>query len=73
VDEEDLTLVVEDDGRPFDPLRDAPCPDLDSPLELRREGGLGLHLVRHMADETVYERVGQANRVRMRVDLRPTA
>jgi anti-sigma regulatory factor (Ser/Thr protein kinase) len=33
-------------------------------------GGLGLHLVKQMADEVVYERRGGGNRVRMRVRLR---
>jgi len=64
-----IWLVVEDDAGPFDPVGDAPPADVSSPLAERHGGGLGLHLVREMADELVYEREGDANRVRMRVSL----
>ena len=40
-----VTATVVDDGEPFDP-REAPAPDLDAPLEERKAGGLGMHLVR---------------------------
>ena len=49
-----LTIDIEDDGRPFDPLHDAPEPDLTSPLEDRPIGGLGIHFVREMMDEMTY-------------------
>lgn len=51
-----LTVDIIDDGRPFDPLSDAPEPDLDSLLEDRPVGGLGIHLVRTMMDEVQYRR-----------------
>ena len=44
-----LTITVEDDGRPFDPLSVAP-PDLDLNAESRDVGGLGLHIVRSIMD-----------------------
>ncbi len=52
------TVIIEvtDDGRPFNPSTDAPPPDLDSPLEDRRVGGLGLHFVRSIVDELRYHR-----------------
>jgi anti-sigma regulatory factor (Ser/Thr protein kinase) len=49
-----LTISIEDDGRPFDPLNDAPEPDLTSPIEDRPIGGLGIHFVREMMDEVTY-------------------
>ena len=49
-----LTINIEDDGRPFDPLNDAPEPDLTSPIEDRPIGGLGIHFVREMMDEVTY-------------------
>lgn len=51
---EKLTITIEDDGRPFDPLNDAPAPDLTSALEDRPIGGLGIHFVREMMDEMTY-------------------
>ncbi len=51
-----LTLEISDPGRPFDPLREVPAPDLDSPLEQRRIGGLGVHLVRSLMDKVSYRR-----------------
>lgn len=55
-----LTLRVQDDGQPFNPLEAAP-PDLDSPAEDRPIGGLGIHLVRKVMDEVRYQRDGGAN------------
>lgn len=51
-----LTIHIADDGQPFDPLSDAPPPDLTSPLEGRLPGGLGIHLVRSIMDEMTYRR-----------------
>lgn len=50
------TIVVEisDVGQPFDPLQDAPAPDLTLSLEERPIGGLGLYLVKTMVDEMHY-------------------
>lgn len=57
-----LTMQTVDDGRPFDPLA-APKPDLSVDLESRVEGGLGIHLLRSLADEMTYERSGGHNRI----------
>lgn len=51
-----LRIDIEDDGRPFDPLTDAPEPDLISSIEERPIGGLGIHFVREMMDEMSYRR-----------------
>lgn len=67
LDVDAVWIVIEDQGQPFDPLRDAPTPDLTSPLEQRVPGGLGLYLVRTMVQDLGYEREGATNRVRMRV------
>ena len=57
-----------DRGSAFDPA-DAPAPDLSSPLEERRVGGLGLHFVRQMTSEFEYHRVGEWNRITMRLTI----
>ena len=64
VDEGVLSLEVVDDGNPFNPL-DAPRPDLSLPPEKRPIGGLGLHLLRELADEMRYERRDGTNRLRL--------
>lgn len=66
VDAAQVRLVIEDDGHPFDPTS-APPPDLVSPLEDRREGGLGIHLIRAMAEEITYQRLESRNRVQVSV------
>jgi len=50
-----LRATLIDDGRPFDPFA-LPAPDLDAPLDARPVGGLGLHIVKTMMDETDYRR-----------------
>jgi anti-sigma regulatory factor (Ser/Thr protein kinase) len=57
-----IVLTLEDDGHPFDPLR-APEPNIHLPLEEREPGGLGIHLIRKMAQRMVYERSGGRNRL----------
>ena len=54
--EEDLVIEITDEGKPFDPLQDAPAPDLDSSAEDRSIGGLGVHLVRTMTSDMQYRR-----------------
>jgi len=59
-----LTVAVEDDGVPFNPL-EASQPDIQSPVEQRRVGGLGIHLVRHVMDRLEYRREDGRNRLLM--------
>ena len=67
-----VRAMIEDDGPAFDPLC-VPPPDLLTPLEDRREGGLGIHLVRAFVDEVSYRRVGGQNVVEVTVASdRPT-
>lgn len=58
-----VTVEIVDDGRPFDPMTEAPAPDTESALEDRPVGGLGVHLVRTMMDEARYRREGDRNRL----------
>ena len=55
-DTDALTIEITDDGKPFDPLTDAPLPDTTGGLGDRGIGGLGIHLVRTMMDELEYRR-----------------
>jgi anti-sigma regulatory factor (Ser/Thr protein kinase) len=66
-----LRAEVLDRGRRFDPFREAPPPDLDSPLEERRVGGLGIHMVKKTMDSVDYEWTGDRNRVRIEKRIDP--
>ena len=70
IGDRDITLSFRDDGAPFDPLAH-PSPDLEADLEDRDIGGLGVHLVRTLADEITYVREARHNLLRV-VLLRPT-
>ena len=61
-----VRVRVEDDGAPFDPLREE-LPHLSESLEERSIGGLGIHLVRSFATELDYSRGGGRNVVRFNV------
>jgi serine/threonine-protein kinase RsbW len=65
-----VTMTVEDDGPPFDPLT-LPAPNVAAALSERRVGGLGVYLVRQMMDAVTYARVGTRNQLRMTKRLTP--
>ena len=61
-----VTVVIEDERPPFNPF-EGPELDVEAPLEQRRPGGMGLHLVRNLADDLTYENSSQRNRLTARV------
>jgi anti-sigma regulatory factor (Ser/Thr protein kinase) len=56
--------MIDDDVEPFDITR-APDVDIDAPIEEREPGGLGLHLIRRMADSVAYEYVQERRQSRL--------
>ena len=50
---ENIVIRLRDEAPPFDPTTVA-SPDLSVPLELRRAGGLGVHLTRTGVDEMTH-------------------
>ncbi len=62
VREDGLTLRVSDDGIPFDPFA-TPAHGLSRPFEEPPTGGMGIPLVRRLAAEGHYARVGGRNQV----------
>ncbi len=61
-DKDRVLVAFTDSGRAFDPSG-APEPDLGLPASERPVGGLGLFLVKNIADELLYERVDGENRL----------
>lgn len=49
-----ITLLIKDDGNPFDITEFPENEDLDKPLEERKIGGLGIHLIKNLAEKAVY-------------------
>ena len=56
-----LTIKIADDSRAFDPLSQAPRPDVAAPIEDRPIGGLGVYLVQTLMDEAHYRREKDRN------------
>ena len=65
-----LTATVSDDGVPFDPLAQPP-PDVHAPVEDRKIGGLGIHLLRTLMDTIEYRRHDGRNRLTFRIRVTP--
>lgn len=51
-----VTMLIKDDGIAFNPLVDAPCPPLEASLAERRQGGLGVYLVKKFMTTILYAR-----------------
>ena len=60
-----LTIRISDDGASFNPLEDAPEPDVTLPLAERPIGGLGVYLVRTMGEELEYRRENDHNHLKL--------
>ena len=57
---EEIRIRFEDAGPPFNPL-ERPAPDVEAPIATRRVGGLGIFLVRQLANRCEYVREGSTN------------
>ncbi|MGE5497087.1 MAG: ATP-binding protein [Syntrophothermus sp.] len=58
-----------DDAVPFNPL-DQPEAETDIPVEEREIGGLGIHIVKKIADELSYERLADRNILRIKKNIK---
>jgi serine/threonine-protein kinase RsbW len=56
-----VEIIMRDWGPPFDPLSNSSDVDLNAPLEEREVGGLGIHLMRRVMDELIYQREKDEN------------
>jgi anti-sigma regulatory factor (Ser/Thr protein kinase) len=64
-----LNLDIIDDGHPFDPFT-RPAPDFSLDIQDRPIGGLGIYLLRKLADHISYERSNGTNRLTLTRRLR---
>ena len=60
-----ITVEILDDGYPFNPLQDVPEPDVESSLEDRGVGGVGVKLAKQMMTELRYQRDNARNHLTM--------
>ena len=61
-DADRVTLVFQDDGMPYNPM-EAEEPDVTAGAEERSIGGLGLFMVKKMAEQVAYEYTDGKNRL----------
>ncbi len=61
-DGDTLTMIFEDKGIPFDPLKKED-PDVTASAEDRQIGGLGIFLTKKLMDEVKYDRIDDKNRL----------
>ena len=60
-----LTILIEDEGVPFNPLMKKE-PEIPADLLDARIGGLGIHIVKKLMDDISYERIDGKNRLTMK-------
>jgi anti-sigma regulatory factor (Ser/Thr protein kinase) len=65
-----VEVEYSDRGIPFNPL-DAPPANIDAPLEERKPGGLGIHLIRQIMSDVRYRRTDGENQLTMTRRMEP--
>ena len=63
-----LAVHIDDDGIAYNPL-DAPAPRFDLPIEQRRIGGLGVHIMKTLASSVEYRREDGRNHLDIEIQL----
>lgn len=64
-DAERIMLAFEDNGPAYNPLTETPPPDFNPDVMARNVGGLGVHIVKALADEARYDRRANWNRLEL--------
>lgn len=65
IDDDAVTVVLEDNGNPFD-VAAAPPKPVDRPIEAARPGGLGIQLIKNLSSGLAYAHVGGLNRTTLK-------
>jgi anti-sigma regulatory factor (Ser/Thr protein kinase) len=70
IEDQSLTIWIEDTGLTYNPQRYKRPEGLDLPIDQRQIGGLGVYLAMRSVDEFLYEHVGDRNRHTLVVNRR---
>ncbi len=63
-----IILEILDNGMPFNPLQ-SKTPDITAAIEDRTPGGLGIYIVKQIAEKIEYLRDNNENLLRLHIDL----
>ena len=67
-DDKELTFVLSDTGKPFDPTAKEDADIEKNPMD-REQGGMGILIVKNIMNEVSYQRLGEENRLTMKKTL----
>ena len=67
-DGQELTFVLSDTGKPFDPTAKEDADIESNPMD-REQGGMGILIVKNIMNEVSYQRFGEENRLTMKKKL----
>ncbi len=67
-DDHVVTIKIEDDGIPFNPLERAD-PELPVNIDSAKIGGLGIHIIKNLMDSVCYERKQYNNKLTFKMYL----
>lgn len=62
-----ISMTITDNANPFNPLTDAPIPDLEANIEDRPTGGLGIHLLKSMTTSINYQYRNNCNNIFIKI------
>lgn len=69
MESERWTMTVEDEGKPFNPQDFQPM-NVEKPFDEKDIGGLGVHMIREMAEFIEYKRIYNKNRLKISLSNR---
>lgn len=67
-DESELTIILSDSGKPFDPTAKEDADTETNPMD-RDQGGMGILIVKNIMNEVTYRRIGDINQLTMKKSL----
>ena len=65
---EELTFVLSDSGKPFDPTAKEDADTETNPMD-RKQGGMGILIVKNIMNEVSYQRFGETNQLTLKKKL----